>query len=296
MKTLPQSSVSGLHPLVGHAYSSHDCNFLLANETYENGIFKLKLGQPSGLKILISGGSTSDLYYDGSWVRPFSKLVYNQCSQIYSTACVGYSSSQELLRLLESISVLRPDIVISLNGINDFACIQSGASLSPFVHNYLHSLFKVLCSANTSSLGSTATPITERELVFVPSNDDFNTWCANINLMNTLSYVHGSYFFSFLQPCLGYGPYVPPPNSIEDYYLGKLLSDKPWYLDKLTSFFDQAKHSCVDFPFVYDLTSSLGLSCANLFQDVRHLNQLGNHKLARSIYDTIKSSVLPGAK
>ena len=293
MKTLPQSSVSGIHPLVGHAYASRDCNFLLANESYENGIFKLELGCPSGLKVMISGGSTSDLYYNGSWVRPFSKLVYNQCSVIYSSACVGYSSSQELLRLMESLSVLKPDVVISLNGLNDLGCIQSTVSRSSYVHNYLHSLFKALSVANIHSLTSTSSAVAEREVILMPSNDDFNTWLANINLMYSLCSIHGAYFFSFLQPCLGYRPYVPLPDSIEDYYLGKLIKSKPWYIDKLTSFYDQATHACVTLPFAHDFTGSLGTSYSNLFQDVRHLNQLGNYKLASSIYDRINLSVLP---
>ena len=220
MKVLPQSSVSGLHPLVGHAYAYCDCSFLLSNENYENGIFSIQLGNPQGLKILVSGGSTSDIFYDGSWLRPLSRLLYKHCSVIYSCACVGYSTSQEVLRLFDAYSVLKPDIIISLNGINDFGCIQSTVSGSPKVHNYQHSLFSTLSELQTKSLNQTSSD-KKREIVYARSGDDFDNWYTNIQLMNSLSYCCT---FS-LSALSWYKPYCPP---VQNYYLALLTNLGIW--------------------------------------------------------------------
>ena len=105
MKVLPQSTVSGLHPLVGHAYSIDDSSFLLKNELIQDGIIKINLNPSSDTTILVSGGSTSDIFYGGSWVRPFSRLIYSEFRSLYSCACAGYSTSQEL-SVVEAINVL----------------------------------------------------------------------------------------------------------------------------------------------------------------------------------------------
>lgn len=292
MKTLPQSTVSGLHPIVGYAYSSADSTFLLDNETISNGIIHIKLGNPNGPIVLITGGSTSDIYYQGSWVRPFSKLAFSFCSSIYSCACVGYSTSQELFRLLEAISVITPDYVVSLNGVNDFGLIQSRSRKYPYIHAYKHDLFDVLSSFRDLKYLSKSVidSSVDRQILALDYESDrsgFHTWHLNVSLMNFISNFKGANFFSFLQPCLGYAPYVPSPDSLEGYYLTALTRSKTWYQSRLNEFYTRATEVCNGSPFLVDFTSILGPSCDDLFQDTRHLNCIGNYKLAKSIYHTL---------
>lgn len=296
MKTLPQSTLSGLHPLVGHAYSSADAGFLLDNETISNGLIEIKLGNPNGPKILISGGSTSDIFYDGSWVRPFSKFLFGACSSIFSCACVGYSTSQELFRLLESVAVIKPDCIISLNGINDIKLMQSRLYKYPYIHKYQHSLFDVLGSMQNLNYLSRAVAddsSADRQVLALECVNDkygFDTWFLNVSLMSHICDFYGARFYSFLQPCLGFAPYVPSPDSLEGYYWSTLIRSKTWYESGVNSFYKKAVEACLDSSFLYDFTSILGPSCEGVFQDTRHLNSTGNFILAKSIYAILCSS------
>ena len=290
MHKLPQSTVSGLHPLVGHAYSVHDSSFLLENESIENGLIEIKLNPNSDKTILVSGGSTSDIYYDGSWLRPFSGLVHDKFKSIFSCACAGYSTSQELLRILECINALKPDIVISLNGVNDFGLIQSPQRSYPYIHSFQSRLYDYIARNKDfqgKSLRRISSDLEKREVTKYPSLDDdcgFNSWSQNISIMNFVAMYNGAEMYSFLQPCLGYGALEPERDSLEEYYLSKLVADREWYLLKMRDFYDKAVHFCGESSFAVDFTSVLGNSPTNLFQDCRHLNPLGNLHLAKAIY------------
>ena len=293
MELLPQSSISGIHPIVGHAYTSSNASFLHPGESLIDGLIRIRLGCPSGPRVLITGGSTSDIYYDGSWVRPFSRHIFYQASDIYSCACVGYSTSQELARLLECIDLLRPHYVLSLSGINDFGLLQSHNRRCPYIHPYQFRLYAALSSStNTPSLDANAetSQIGDRSIVALAhnlGNDGYHSWHTNITLMHELCNINHSQFFAFLQPCLGYPPNDPVKNSIEGFYLHALAEKQPWYLSAMKSFYDKATEFCKSSPFAFDLTSCLGSKVDNLFADTRHLNVLGNCILAEQIYAII---------
>ena len=295
MKLLPQSTVSGFHPLVGHAYSVHDGSFLLSNEKIDDGVIKISLNPDASNTLLVLGGSTSDIYYGGSWVRPFSALIQASFRTIYSCACVGYSTSQELLRLIEFVSVLKPTIIISLNGINDFGLFQAAKSHSlahPYVHSYLNRIYDFISNSYHPTLSKSFFSQPPNRLVCklpYPLDDGFNIWRFNISLMNSIALYHGSSFFSFLQPCLGYSPFEVSSNCLEGFYLKLLCSQKgrESYLSSMNSFYRKATNFCSGSDFAIDLTCALGHSPSNLFEDCRHLNTLGNIKLARAIYANI---------
>lgn len=82
------------------------------------------LGKGSdGPRIMILGGSTStELYYPESWVSKLYKKIIAEGKQvcIFNGACEANGICQEFLRLTRDIEFLRPDIVISLSGVNDY--------------------------------------------------------------------------------------------------------------------------------------------------------------------------------
>ena len=76
-----------------------------------------------GLRIMVLGGSTStELYYPESWVSKLYKRLSSEGEQvcIYNGACEANGVCQEFLRLTRDIGFIRPDIVISLSGVNDY--------------------------------------------------------------------------------------------------------------------------------------------------------------------------------
>lgn len=89
-------------------------------------------------RILILGGSTSDQFYDqNNWPKQlYTRLKEGQYNfKIYNGAVAGYNSSQELLKLLRDIRIIRPHIVISYNGVNEV--FRSTKTNHPFISNHV---------------------------------------------------------------------------------------------------------------------------------------------------------------
>ena len=74
------------------------------------------------LKIMILGGSTStDGFYNSvGWPYFFwEKLQRQKKVTVYNGAMMGHDVVQELLKLLRDIAYIRPDVVISMGGLNN---------------------------------------------------------------------------------------------------------------------------------------------------------------------------------
>lgn len=96
--------------------------------------------------IVALGGSTTDpiLFIDDGRVGPdnWPKLLSDRCQeeqldcQLFNGGVSGFSSSQELLKLIRDVQTLRPDIVISLNGINDVYFFKNMIGSYPYSSQY----------------------------------------------------------------------------------------------------------------------------------------------------------------
>ncbi len=100
---------------------------------------------PRAYRILTLGGSTADTRYDANnWPgQLYDRLrASGQPVVLFNGGIVGYTTSQELFKLLRDGLLLQPDLVISVNGINDW-----GAFLvedHPMVNTYQHYLLQQL--------------------------------------------------------------------------------------------------------------------------------------------------------
>ena len=85
---------------------------------------------------MITGGSTTDDTFSNqkSWPSFLSKILKERklSHVIYNGGIVGYNSSQELLKTIRDINILKPHIVISYSGINDFY-----RGTNDFIHPYI---------------------------------------------------------------------------------------------------------------------------------------------------------------
>ncbi len=78
---------------------------------------------PSSRLIVALGGSTTEstyLFIKG-WAQYLAEMLMHDHipAKIYCGGVAGYSSSQELLKLLRDVLPMKPDIVISYSGLND---------------------------------------------------------------------------------------------------------------------------------------------------------------------------------
>lgn len=143
----------------------------------------------SGIRVLVLGGSTSsEIYYPENWI---SKLYYklkrlNLDVVIYNGAHAGNDIVDEILRLLRDGSVLQPQLVLSMSGLNNITYYKK--TVNQFNENSLVQLIQSCINGNEYCSGIRSTE----------SLYDF--WRRNIGILKLVANFYGAKFFSFLEP------------------------------------------------------------------------------------------------
>jgi hypothetical protein len=205
------------------------------------------------LKVLITGGSTSDIaLHIENWPAQLIPLLEKQgiCAELYIGAVGGYSSGQELLKLLCDGQGISPDIHISYSGANE--------TIHPFfVSTHEQNLFERMMKTETSAIFPNTLYVTRS--IFFPSPKVFlrqprqinPQWATNMETMHAIANEKGYSFIGVLQPVLGIGKVVQPQqeeqwksmiDSYKKFYPDAILSvkDKP-YLVNMTNLFDSTQ-------------------------------------------------------
>lgn len=140
------------------------------------------------IRIMVLGGSTSsEIFYPENWI---SKLYYKLAAQnietvIYNGAHVGNDIVDEMLRFIRDAYVLKPQIVISMSGVNNTFRKDSESQFNPrAVINWVQTLAggQDYCSGLRS----------EETL--------YAFWYRNVEIFKLLCRFYGAHFFAFLQP------------------------------------------------------------------------------------------------
>lgn len=206
-----------------------------------------------GLRIMVLGGSTSDptLMNLKSW----SEYMFDALNDmgiktvIYNGAMGGYTSSQELKKLLRDVTVLKPQLVISLSGVNDAAGIYSEPRHPLYQREdraeaeYLvrKGRAKNYLQANVPLGGVSFGPEDDRSL--------FRVWLDNERCMHALSAEFGAEHHALLQP-------IKELNSVKTDFYREAKScfarRHPEWLHDLSRLFESDKGVFADFCHVYE--------------------------------------------
>lgn len=144
--------------------------------------------EKESIKILITGGSTSsEVYHPENWV---SKLYYKLKQQnikitIYNGAHTGDDIVDEILRLLRDTFVLRPQIIISMSGVNDTKDKAGSNQFNP------HRLVDMMKSFVRN--GEYCSGVYDNETLY-------SFWNRNVGLIELIANFYGAIPFCFLQP------------------------------------------------------------------------------------------------
>lgn len=142
--------LNAFDPTMGYAhdYLELDKKLSTAGKKIIPGFVKYgdESGDSTQVRVVVLGGSTSDgTLMPYSWPEDLYQIMkdnrYN--SVVYNGGVGGFSSSQELLKLIRDVIQLKPDIVISLDGINDISCIHSIQDY-PYINPYQQFVFEYL--------------------------------------------------------------------------------------------------------------------------------------------------------
>lgn len=207
-------------------------------------------------KVLILGGSTSsyDVFWVESWPEKLYKLLRDEDFSIYVGARPGADVSEEFLRLSRDINSIKPEIVISMSGVNDIAL-------------------------NKSKLSNTIYEMeTENGLVckgFISDDDSsFENWKNIQRIMYHIVHGEGVRYISILQPC----NFCKPDKTIHEkikYGIG--------YEKNANDFRERARNSDA-----YVNWLNLFWNRDDMIFDECHYTNAGNKELADRIYKMIR--------
>ncbi len=250
------------------------------------------------VRIVTLGGSTTDAHHTPvNWPRKLRDLTAERglAVEIVNGGTLGFSSNQELIKLVRDVLPLEPDIVISLNGINDLGFIHAVRD-HPMVHPYQRKYLN-------TTIGRGDPPgvlpnlrrfaeVSNMQIQGVHYEPSVRTtpaeqWQRNVRIMRSVAAEFGVEYVCFLQPVLGQGAYTPSQREEQ------MMEGMEKYLADVHAFYQEAISSCTDLSFCTDL-SDVFSDQTGLFADLRHPLPKGNEVIASAILRVLSQLGLIG--
>ncbi len=244
------------------------------------------------LSIVTLGGSTSDPTMGN--VKTWSEQLYDNLSQnesivVYAGGLGGYGTGQELLKFIRDWQILKPDIVITLDGYND-VFFQTMLNNHPYMHRYYDKCFKYWESLKPI-VPETLDMRKAHNITHGPeySESDVNMYLSNIRSIHAISEEFGIKHFAILQPMILSGNAIIDESIQEIYRIWRNLSDYNEQLaQRIPLFVQEIQAELYKYPYITDFTNIFdGLE--NVYMDVCHYTEYGHGVIANKIQDLILS-------
>lgn len=155
-------------------------------------------------KIVVLGGSTTDgnLYPFPSWPKVMYDKINSSKVTVYNAGVSGYTSAQELIRLIRDVVLIKPDMIIVYDGYNDTSEINACPG-KYFEFSYLKEALDFARKHMSHDWDFIAGDDGEEEQdETIPVIGNFENWLMNIEMMHAISTDRKMKFYSFMQPML----------------------------------------------------------------------------------------------
>ena len=223
--------------------------------------------------IAILGGSTSDpcAYTWKSWGECLWEYNKDEWAVIVA-AVIGYSSSEEILKLLRDIIPFRPNLVISYSGVNDFFYDKA------YINDYQNYLYGIL---NKSMSNDRWGGMRQKSVVCTGVRRELSTaerWLNNQRIMHAISVEFGIEYKCFFQPLL-YTKYRGINDEKLFYYHDSAgMQRRIHYTQQIRELLEESP-----LEFIEDATGWLD-DYDGLFFDYAHMKEQGNRYIAEKVY------------
>jgi lysophospholipase L1-like esterase len=284
-----------LDPHLG--YSHNNEKMRLKNPYYTLDGFAVYTNKKSkdekAIKIIVLGGSTTDPKFKYCWPKQLYDIFEEKgikC-EILNGGVAGYSSNQELLKVIRDCLPLKPGIIISMNGINDIATshsLKGHPMVEPYQKKIFERIVKRLKKAspifpNTVSLIKSLLIKEEKSIRGinygpVVRTTPWDQWRRNIMIIGTIAGKFDIKYLCFLQPVLGFGDYNPIPAEVE--MIKRKGED---YFKVVNLFYGKAKEYSKGLPNCVDITNVFA-GQVGMYKDPRHPNKEGYRVIAETVF------------
>lgn len=220
------------------------------------------------MRIVTLGGSTTDAGTYENMIKSWPEYLSEQWKNVvvFNGGTQGYNSARECMKLLRDVTQLKPDIIISYSGVNEWADRKAGKEGYPFA------------PVTTADMGNTCMGVKSQE-----SKAAF--WIRMQRSMKGIADMNGSKFISILQPYLTIKrdeAVTPYEQRFRQFYFNNQM-----HLHSYKMFVKEVKESISQYNWMYDLTEVFDNEKETVYRDICHLNDLGNQIIAENVCDII---------
>lgn len=196
---------------------------------------------------------------------------------------MGYNSSQELLKIIRDINILKPHIVISYSGINDFY-----RGTNDFIHPYipLHTsrniipiIEKNINTVQEKRTNSDMCSPTRIGYGLESCNSGGFIWYNNMTRMRAISINENASYYGILQPTVFSDDYLLDP--ILDKYIRLQHSQEA--LNIIKENIKIAQRLIVDKKDIYSFENIFKYK-KDIFYDHCHCSEIGNYMIAKEVF------------
>lgn len=253
------------------------------------------------LVIVTLGGSTTEGLARDAWPKRLQGLlaIHGIPAVVWNGGISGYGSGQELLKLLRDGVTLKPDIVISYDGVNEVRRYTFADDLftDPFLMRVIE---RAVHGAESRVLPNTVAFL--RRLLAGHGVEGIGRgvpldatpaagWHRNVRAMKAVADAFGIRYLDFLQPALGVGSYRPSREELDAARRSPIRKD-------YDRFYPEARLIAKREDYIEDLTEVFA-GRRGIYLDDCHVGSEGNLLVALAILDELGKRgwipALPGA-
>ncbi len=234
-------------------------------------------------KIAVLGNSTTDgnLYPFKSW----PELLFEELEDItvYNCGVCGYTSAQEVIKLIRDVLRLKPDMIIVYDGTGDLNVNDK----YPFTSAYVEMVYRYAAAHIDDPTDYIKGDEAEICRGIASEGSRFDNWLSNIQTMHAIASDRNIKFFSFCSPTLGSkrGRTIHEKNML----LSAISSGISRHMEEA---FRKRIEQMQNLPdYMYDL-SHIFDGKSNIYMDESHVWEEGNKIIA----EEIKKIILPVLK
>mgnify|MGYP001030517990 CR=1 FL=1 len=251
-----------------------------------NGMDIYGMDQPNSYKIVVLGGSTTDgtLFPFRSWPEILYEQIHNDKIVIYNAGVSGYTSAQELIKLIRDIVPMKPNVVIVYDGYNDTSEINARPG-QYFEFIYLKRALDFAKKHMNHNWDFIAQNEEQNKGMF-SIMDNFENWLLNIEMMHAIAEDRGIKFYSFFQPMLS------SKKTLTSNEKGILFEAENFQGLRETvlrgrNFRHKIQDAVKAHTYIYDLSDLFDLN-DDVYMDICHVREDANRVIAEEVLTRIE--------
>jgi lysophospholipase L1-like esterase len=258
--------------------------------------------------IVTLGGSTTDAFIlpdSGSWPEELARLMVKQCvnGTIINGGMGGFSTAQEMLKLLRDVLEIKPDIVISYSGVNECFWPMEEHPIHHIFQQKTFDYFTVQGKPYANAIFPNLTYYLRQQFQIPKQTMEINygikvnkcyrvRMLQNITLMKTICEHNNIEYHSILQPFVGSSEMTKSTENLAYYCNTDKMSQKR-YANQINLYKDLFEHQTEWSDFMEDFTEIFdSFEIHDIYPwryDAVHVSRYGNSIIAKNVFERIFS-------